>query len=176
MQQPGRQQIIATGKHLRLVKQGTWEYAERTVARGAVVIVAVTAEGKLLLTEQYRIPVNSRVLELPAGLVGDVAGASEEDWGVAAQRELLEETGYRARRMVAVTPRGPISAGFGTEILAFYRGSGLTRIAEGGGIDDEQIRVHEIRVDRVPAWLRKKAREGVLIDPKIYAGLYFAGQ
>lgn len=175
MKRSGRKQILAEGKYLRLVQQDGWEYAERNVATGAVVIVAVTDQGKLLLTEQYRIPMGKPVLELPAGLVGDTHFGPDEDWALAAERELLEETGYQARRTVCLA-RGPVSAGFGTEIIAFYRASGLTKTGSGGGVDGEQIRVHEIRVDRVRAWLRKKEREGLLIDAKIFAGLYFAGQ
>ena len=64
--------VLASGKYLRLLAQGHWEFAERVNATGAVVIVALTDEGRLLLVEQYRIPVGCPVIELPAGLVGDV--------------------------------------------------------------------------------------------------------
>ncbi|HEX4000846.1 MAG TPA: hypothetical protein VHX65_20025, partial [Pirellulales bacterium] len=66
---------LASGKYLRLLAQAHWEFAERVNATGAVVIVAMTDERKLLLVEQYRIPVGCRVIELPAGLVGDVPDA-----------------------------------------------------------------------------------------------------
>lgn len=168
-------QILAEGKFLRLVKEGAWEYAERKLASGAVIIVAVTDAGKLLLTEQFRIPVGKRVLELPAGLAGDTHLGPDEDGALAAGRELEEETGYRAKRMTFLTG-GPVSAGFGSEMVSYYRATGLTKVGSGGGIDGEEIRIHEIRVDRVCAWLRKKEREGLLIDAKIFAGLYFAGQ
>lgn len=166
--------ILAEGKYLRLVKQGAWEYAERKGSSGAVVIVAVTDAGKLLLTEQFRIPVGKPVLELPAGLVGDSHAGPDEDWALAAERELLEETGYQAKRMTYLA-EGPVSAGFGSEAISFYRATGLTKVGAGGGVDGEAIRVHEVRVDRVRAWLRKKQREGILIDLKIFAGLFFAG-
>jgi len=61
---------LHTGKFLALVKEGHWEYADRTNATGAAIIVAVTAEQKLLLVEQYRIPVHTRTIELPAGIIG----------------------------------------------------------------------------------------------------------
>ena len=48
-------------------------------------LVAVTIDGKLLLTEQYRIPVGRSVIELPAGLVGDEAGQEQEALATAAQ-------------------------------------------------------------------------------------------
>ena len=43
----------------------------------------------------------------------------------------------------------------------------------GGGHGSERITVHEIPLGEVPGWLKKKEKEGVSIDPKVYAGLYF---
>lgn len=63
--------VVAEGRFLRfLIKQG-WEYVERPNCTGIVIIVAVTDEGKLLFTEQFRLPVGRPVIEFPAGLVGD---------------------------------------------------------------------------------------------------------
>jgi hypothetical protein len=67
------------GRFLGLKERDHWEYAYRTNASGVVVLVPVTDAGELVLVEQYRIPVKSRVLELPAGLVGD-NGDPEEDF------------------------------------------------------------------------------------------------
>src|SRR3954463_1841069 len=89
------------GKYLALVKEGHWEYADRVGATGAAIIVAVTPENKLLLVEQFRIPVHARTIELPAGITGDT-GTSESD-AEAAKRELLEETGFEAKKIEALT-------------------------------------------------------------------------
>jgi len=164
---------IAEGKYIKLSKVGNWEFAERNNAGGAVVIVAVTDEGRILMTEQYRVPVQARVIEMPAGLVGDIPGEEDEAWATAAQRELLEETGYLAKKMKHLTG-GPVSAGFGNETLSMFLAKGLKKIEKGGGVDGEDIVVHEVALAKVPAWLRKKQREGVLVDPKVYACLYFA--
>ena len=58
----------------------------------------MTAEDqKLLLVEQYRIPVHAQTIELPAGIIGDEPGGSaDEAHAEAARRELIEETGYEA--------------------------------------------------------------------------------
>ncbi len=168
-------EILAEGKYLRLVKQGHWEFAERNNATGAVVIVALTHKGKLLLTEQYRVPVQASVIELPAGLVGDIPGEEDEAWAVAAQRELLEETGYFAKKIKPLVA-GPISAGFGTEMISFFLAQKIDKIEKGGGVDGEDILVHEVALDKAQAWLRKKERQGLMIDPKVFAGLYFAQQ
>src|SRR5664280_3311369 len=95
MKQP-IQTTLHTGKFLALIKEGHWEYADRVKANGVAIIVAVTAEQNILLVEQYRIPVHARTIELPAGIVGDEPGGSDECLAEAAKRELLEETGYSA--------------------------------------------------------------------------------
>jgi ADP-ribose pyrophosphatase len=167
-------QVLAAGKFLRLLKRGRWEFADRVNSTGAVVIVAVTDERRIVLTEQYRLPLGKRVVELPAGLTGDEPGAADEDFAVAARRELLEETGYDCRDVEWLTS-GPTSGGLSTEIVAFYRAVGLTRLTAGGGTEHEEIEVHEVHVDEALAWLARKHDDGILIDPKVYAGLYFAG-
>lgn len=171
-QQPS---TLAEGRHLRLVRQGHWEYADRTRARGAVVVAAVTDDRRLLLTEQFRIPVNRSVIELPAGLVGDIEGEEEEELATAAERELLEETGYQANKLEMLTI-GPPSAGMASEIVAFFRASELTKVHDGGGDDSEEIVVHAIPLDGIDDWLDQQAAAGLLIDPKVYAGLYFTAK
>src|SRR5437899_887208 len=102
--------ILHAGRVLALVKEGRWEYAERLKVTGAAIIVAVTDEQKFLLVEQYRIPVHSRTIELPAGIIGDEPDCGNESHAEAARRELLEETGYDADRIEAITT-GPTSSG-----------------------------------------------------------------
>jgi ADP-ribose pyrophosphatase len=175
MPQPSNNErrILAEGKHLRLVQQGHWEYAERTKAKGAVVLVALTDDGRLLLTEQFRIPVGKRVIELPAGLVGDVEGEEAEELEAAGRRELLEETGYDAHSLTIVA-MGPPTSGLATELVAFLVATHLKKVSDGGGDESEDIEVHAIPLERVPEWLQEQSARDVLIDPKVYAGLYFA--
>ena len=166
---------LHTGRYLALVKEGRWEYADRTNATAASIIVAVTDEQKLLLVEQYRIPVHARTIELPAGLIGDEPGHSNEEHAEAARRELLEETGYTAGRIEALTT-GPASGGLTSEIVTLFLATRLCRTGAGGGVAHEEIKVHEVPLKEVHDWLQAKARAGILIDPKIYAGLYFLGR
>ena len=160
------------GEHLRVLKSGRWEYVERIKTTGAVVIAAVTEEGNLILTEQYRPPVAKRVIELPAGLAGDLCGYETEELAVAARRELLEETGYEAREMILLAA-GPPSAGLSSEMVTFFRATGLRCVAKGGGDDHESIQIHDIPLKNVREWLHGRTTEGVLVDPKVYVGLYF---
>jgi len=163
---------LYAGKYLSLVNEGHWEYVDRIGATGAAIIVAVTDEQKLLLVEQYRIPVHARTIELPAGIVGDEPGGSTEFLEDAAKRELLEETGYAAERVETLTT-GPASSGLTSEVVTLLFASGLRRVNAGGGVAHEDITVHEVPLSEVHEWLAAKAQAGLLIEPKVYAGLYF---
>lgn len=163
-------EVMAAGQYLRLVRRGTWEYAERANASSAVIVVAVTPEDRILFVEQQRVPIQCATIEMPAGLVGDVDATDTIE--AAAARELEEETGWRAAR-VDLLMMGPSSAGMSTEMIAFARATGLTRVGPGGGDDSEDIRVHEVPRTEAAAWLHRKAAEGYSIDPKLYAGLFF---
>jgi ADP-ribose pyrophosphatase len=163
--------VLAQGRHLRLVVEEGWEYVERNAATGIAVIVGLTPENRLLLVEQYRRPVHGSVLELPAGLAGDVPGHETEALADAARRELLEETGYEADDMTALAA-GPPSVGVTSEVVTFFRASGLRKTGAGGGDGSESIVVHEVDLDSVDAWLGERMRQGALVDPKVFAGLY----
>ncbi|HEY9142844.1 MAG TPA: NUDIX hydrolase [Arenimonas sp.] len=161
--------VMCEGKYLRLVKRGHWEYAERTNAGSAVIVIAVTPERKLLFVEQFRIPMGAPTIEMPAGLVGDLDAADTME--EAARRELLEETGWRADE-VKVLMVGPTSSGMSNEMIAFVRARGLTRVHAGGGDATEDITVHEVPVDEAPRWLAGKMAAGYSMDPKLWAGLW----
>lgn len=162
-------ETLCEGKYLRLVKRGHWEYAERTNAGSAVIVIALTPERKLLFVEQFRIPMNAPTIEMPAGLVGDLDAADTVE--EAAKRELLEETGWRADE-VRVLMVGPTSSGMSNELIAFVRARGLTRVHAGGGDETEDITVHEVPVDDAPRWLAAKMAAGYSMDPKLWAGLW----
>lgn len=164
---------LAAGRYIRLCREGRWEWAERVNSTGVVVVVAVTDDDHILLVEQYRPPVQARVVELPAGLAGDLADARDEDFSQAAERELSEETGWVPTRLERLCA-GPVSAGMSSEILTWYRATGLRQEGPGGGDAHEDIQVHLIPLDEVDAFLAERAEAGVLTDPKVYAGLYFA--
>lgn len=166
-------EVLAQGRFLRLARRNGWEFVERTNAQGVVVVIAVTEEGELLLIEQERRPVGATVIELPAGLSGDDPGAAGEELADAARRELLEETGYEAERLELVT-RGPSSAGLTSEVLTIFRATGVRRTGDGGGVEGEAITLHRVRVAEVPAWLDAAQARGALVDPKVYAALWFA--
>ena len=159
------------GRYLGLHERLGWEYATRTNATGVVVIVPVTVEEEVVFVEQYRVPVGNRVIELPAGLVGD-EGDPDERLATAAARELWEETGYRAGRLVCLG-QCPSSAGMTDETLTLFLAEDCRREGPGGGDASEDITVHPVALDRVDHWLAEQQRAGLDFDPKIYAGLYW---
>jgi ADP-ribose pyrophosphatase len=170
-------EVLYEGKFIRVVRRGKWEYVTRRNVTGIVGIIAVTDEGRLLLVEQYRPPVGCNVIEIPAGLAGDVAGSEHEALAEAARRELLEETGYSPREMVEVA-QGTSSAGICDEVITLFVARGLVRRQqrEVHGDGSEKITLHEIPVDEVEAWAKRRVAEGAMVDLKVYAGLNFVRQ
>lgn len=165
-------ETLCEGRWLSLRRRGRWEYAERNNPGGAVIILAVTPEDKVLFVEQYRVAIRQWTIEMPAGLVGDLAGQSGESLLIAARRELEEETGYRCEQ-VEFIHSGPSSSGMSTEMIAFVRARNLLNVGPGGGDDTENILVHEVPLGEAGGWLFARAREGYSIDPKLFAGLWF---
>jgi ADP-ribose pyrophosphatase len=163
------------GTFLRLQKNGRWEYVERVNSRGAAFILAVTPQDEIVLVEQHRVPLNRRTIELPAGIIGDLEAHAAESIVDSAVRELEEETGFRAAHAEIVL-EGPVAAGLTSEMLYLVRAQSLVRVHEGGGDDSENITVHVVPLAQAHGWLEQKRTEGLLIEPRVYTGLYFASK
>jgi ADP-ribose pyrophosphatase len=133
-------------------------------------VVARTAEGAVVLVEEFRPAVDAPVVCLPAGLVGD---DGPEDPESAARRELSEETGYAAGAL-ELLGRGPGSAGMSSEIVNFYFAPGVRRAGEQGSREKKEIRVHVVPLTDLAAWARGREAAGILIDPKVWAGVFLA--
>ena len=164
--------ILHSGRYLELVERDGWEFATR-VDPGVVVVIAWTDDDRLLLVEQWREPVGSMAIELPAGLVGDLDGQEDESVFTAAHRELLEETGYRAGRF-REGMTCPTSAGMTNEMATFLFAEDIERVDAGGGDDSEDITVHAVAADEIDRWLFEQHGAGKVIDPKIYAALHWS--
>jgi ADP-ribose pyrophosphatase len=165
------EEILQATRHLNLVQRGNWVFASRPRVSGVVCIAALTADREILLVEQYRPPVQSNVLEFPAGLAGDVAGQEDEALLEAARRELLEETGYEADQMHEVFT-GPSSAGLTDECITFVVATGCRKIAEGGGDESESIQVHVVSITKAWTFLMAKIQAGVMVDSRVPTCLY----
>jgi ADP-ribose pyrophosphatase len=114
--------IIYKGKYLKVLtkdfitkegKRGKWEYVER---KNAVVIFPLTKNREVILEKIYRIPLNSFAIELPAGLLDKKKETPEK----TAKRELLEETGYLAKKLIPIIS-SPFNTGLEkTEWIVFF--------------------------------------------------------
>jgi ADP-ribose pyrophosphatase len=157
------EELVWEGRYIVAKRRGTWEYVSRSRGISAAVILAVH-EGEAILVEQYRMPLGRPCLELPAGLVGDDEDGEAAE--VAAMRELEEETGYRAARMVDLG-RFHASPGMSSEGFTLLRAEGLTRVGKGGGVPGEEIKVHHVPLGEVTAFVAAKRAEGFAIDVKL---------
>lgn len=166
---------VCRGQFLRLLDRDTWEFVDRFGSNGVVDIVAITDEMELVLVEQLRPSVNCSVIELPAGLIGDQAASRTETVLEAAQRELEEETGFRAGRLIHAAT-GLAAPGHSTENVHMCIATDLVRVTDGGGVDDEDITVHVVPLSDINNWLFGQSGGGVEIGLRVYAGLYFAHQ
>jgi ADP-ribose pyrophosphatase len=151
------------GRFIVARREGRWEYVGRTRDIHAAVILAVD-DGHVLLVEQYRVPLKARCLELPAGLVGDEQ--ENETLESAAARELEEETGYRPARIERLG-RFASSPGMVSESFTLVRATGLDKVADGGGVPGEDIVVHRVPLNEVPAFVAAKREEGLAMDVKL---------
>ena len=157
------------GRYLSLLERNNWEYASRSNASGVVGIVAVTPGGEIILVEQYRRPIDSRVIELPAGLVGDQADPDESILD-AARRELEEETGYRAEEMHDLGEFFS-SPGMVSESFTLFLATGLTQVHEGGGVEGEDIILHRVPLAQISEYVAARRAEGFAIDVKMLIAL-----
>ncbi|HOQ76433.1 MAG TPA: NUDIX hydrolase [Thermoclostridium sp.] len=138
--------------------------AYRDVIRhsGASVIVPITEDGHVILVEQYRKPVEEVSLELPAGRLNE-----GEDPARCAARELKEETGYTASRLVKILTLYPAAA-YSDEVLHVYVATGLSK-GEASPDEDEVIQAFKYKMDDVI----KMIMDGAIKDSKTVSGILF---
>ena len=156
-------ETVWEGKYISALKRGRWEYVSRTGSTNAVVILA-EHDGKVILIEQYRVPVGARCLELPAGLVGDEdPNASVEETAV---KELEEETGFTAERVERLG-QFHSSPGMVAESFTLVRAHGVRKIGAGGGNEHEDISVHLVAREDIPAFVQSRRDAGSAVDVKL---------
>ena len=160
------EEIVWQGKFVTAKTRGRWEYVSRSRGIRAAVVLAVDEDDHVLLVEQYRVPLGQTCIELPAGLIGDDDGSSDEDPLAAAGRELVEETGYEAAILEDMGTYFS-SPGMVSESFTLVRARGLSRVGEGGGVDGEDITVHRVARANVPSFLARKRAEGCGIDVRM---------
>jgi ADP-ribose pyrophosphatase len=160
------EEIMWQGRFITAKRRGRWEYVGRARGIHAAVILAVDDEDNVILVEQFRVPLGRWSVELPAGLVGDDEASADEPAVDAAVRELEEETGYRAGRMVEVGEFCS-SPGMISETFTLFRAFDLERVGDGGGVGHEDIRVHRVPLSNMAAAVAGWRAQGHAIDVKL---------
>jgi ADP-ribose pyrophosphatase len=152
------------GKWITVRRQGKWEYVARARGIRAVVIVAIDDQDRVILVDQYRVPLGRRSIELPAGLVGDTEEGDTIE--AAARRELNEEAGYACDR-IELLGEYFASPGMVSESFTLVRAHGLRQIGAGGGVDGEDINVHHVPMADLPAFIADCRAQGMGVDVKM---------
>jgi len=134
---------------------------------GAVAILARDPDGRLLFVRQWRVPADRALLEIPAGTL-DVHDGGVEDPGLAARRELEEETGYRAASWQKLAEFWT-APGFASELMHLYLADGLTAADVGrlGPDEDEHLELERLTLGEALA----KVDDGSIADAKSILGL-----
>ena len=129
---------------------------------GAVAILALLDDGRILLERQYRYPIAKVCMEIPAGKLDP-----NEDPLVCAQRELEEETGYSASKWSYIRRIHPVIS-YSTEFIDIYLAGGLQ--AGKSRLDEEEfLDVFAAPLDEILAWVE----QGVITDVKTTIAIYW---
>ncbi len=129
--------VVTLKKDKVQIRGGKVSYREIIRHRGAVALLPITEDGKVILVEQYRKPIEKVLLEIPAGKME----IGESPISTAA-RELEEETGYSAKNIELITKMLP-AVGYSDEVIYIYVATGLTpgetNFDEGEDIDIVEV-------------------------------------
>jgi len=162
---------IYKGKYLKVLEKeyltknknkGIWEYIER---KESVFIFALTKDRQVILERNYRIPLNSFNIELPAGLLDKKNESPKE----AAKRELLEETGYLAKKIIQIF-RSPLEPGISSSRGIIFFAPNVEFVGKKKGEDVEEIETIKVPLEKLEEFLLEKA-EKENIDLKIFGVL-----
>ncbi|MDF5721585.1 MAG: NUDIX hydrolase [Rhizonema sp. PD37] len=144
--------------------EGEWECIRHP---GGALVVPVTADNQLVLVRQYRFAVQGRVLEFPAGTL-----EPNEEPLETIQREIQEETGYRAHKWQKLGEFF-LAPGYSDEIIYAYIAQDLEKLEVPLQQDeDEDIEI----VLFTPEQLEKAIKEGEPVDAKSISSFFLARQ
>ncbi len=173
------EELVWQGKFIAAKRRGRWEYAARARGIRAAAIIAIDEDTDgtrhTIFVSQYRVPMGRFCLEITAGLVGDDEGAEGEAAIEAAARELEEETGYAAAHLEELGEFYS-SPGMVSESFTLLRATGLTKVGPGGGTDSENINVHRVALNEVPAFVADWRALGHAVDVRIALFMNYLGK
>lgn len=146
---------------------GIWEIIKRKRPVNVVSVAPVTADGKLILTKIFRIPINGWIIDLCAGLTD----SPEEKFEDAAKRKMLEELGYAAETL-ELACCGSYNPGLWNDDIAIFIGWNAKKIQKPRLEDSEDIEAVEVPIASAREFLMKESGDAK-IDVKVWSALYF---
>src|SRR4051794_35817164 len=167
-------QVVHEGTYMVFAKDTVLDADGREHSRdivlhpGAVTVVAILPDRRVLLVRQYRHAAGEALLELPAGTLDRQPDGTMEDRLVAAKRELTEETGYRADNWRELDTFFT-AAGFSNELMTLFLATGVSADPEFKGPDpDERLELVQMPFAEALAL----AKSGQFRDAKTILGVY----
>lgn len=132
------------------------------IHKGAVGIIPLLSRNKIILLKQYRFPVNKVIYEIPAGTLEEGETALN-----CAKRELEEETGYKARKMIKIL-EFHTAPGYSTEKLHLFLATNLTK-GKFSPEADESMKIEIFTLKEAYQLLKK----GKIVDAKSIIALLY---
>lgn len=167
-----KKKTIFKGKYLKVLrkefltragKKGIWECVE---SKDAVFIFPLTRKKEVILEKNYRVPLESFVIELPAGLLDK----KKEKSAKAAKRELLEETGYLAKKLIPVF-KFPMEPGLNLRQGTLFFAPDVESVGEPKTKDDvEEIKIIKFPLRKIEKLLFQQSKK-TKVDLKIFGAL-----
>jgi ADP-ribose pyrophosphatase len=154
-------QFLKMKKDIVSLPDGKETYREYLIHPGAVAIIPILNDGRILLERQFRYPVDRAMIEIPAGKL-EVG----EDPLFCAQRELLEETGYSATEWEYLGKIHPVIS-YSTEFIEIYLAKGLQQ-GERCLDEGEFLDVFAATLDEMHQWIA----DGSITDVKTIIAVY----
>lgn len=148
-------------------KSNVWEMVKRKTFGKIVAICAITQNKEIILEKSFRIPINSHIIELPAGLM-DKKGENPKE---AIKRELLEETGYQVEK-VELMLEGPFNAGLVADEIQIFFAENAEKVCEPDLENAEEIEVIKVPTKKLFDFL-KKPPKNCKLDIKTFSLIPF---
>lgn len=167
-----RKRCVYKGKYLRVIEKefltrnktkGVWECAEKD---DAVFIFPVTKNKEVILEKIFRVPSEDYLIEMPVGIL-DKPGEKPE---AAAKRELLEETGYLARKMRLIF-KFIISPGSGSHQGLLFYAPNVEFKNKKNTEDAEEIEVIKVPLKSLEKFLVEKQKKGTKVNITLWGAI-----
>lgn len=158
--------LLHEGRHFSFLRDevelpnGLKTYRDIVRHPGAVAIVPVLPDGRIVLVRQYRYAAGKLLLEIPAGTLEE-----GEDPLECARRELIEETGYEASELTAILSCY-MAPGYSDEVIHFFEAGGLREV----GVSPEEDESIEVEVSEIGEIIRM-IEENIIEDAKTIIGI-----